>query len=575
MGNCRESSLPTVCFGCFEADLNSRRLLKNGLRIPLQEQPFEILATLLSQPGRVFSREELREKVWEPGIAVDFERGLNKAVNRLREALGDSPDHPLFIETVPKHGYRFIAAVQQPIRSIAVLPLDNVSCDAGQDYWAVGLTDELIAHLSRRVNNRVISRTSVMRFRNTQAPPAEIGRQLGVDTLIDGSVSVSAGRVRVRVSLVDVVTGRSIWAETYERETSDMVAVQGQIAEELARRLHPRLTPLQKGDASARVLPAAYEAYLKGRFFWNQRTEGSLAKSLDYFNRAIDLDPCYAAPLAGLADVYIVLGILGLRVPAEVFPRARAAAERALALDPYLPGVHESLAAVLSHYDWQWREAEHEFQLALELNPNSTAAHQWYAGLLILTGRRSEAIAEAMRARDLDPLSPLQNAFVGLVHMKARRQQEAIKWCREALELDANHAFSRLILARVLDAQGDLHEALRESEKAAELAGEGMPYAAYLGYVHARLGNRAQAFGVLKRLQELGARRHICAYDIGLIYMALEEKELAFEWFERAFRERAVRLCELGDPAFDQLRSEPKFQDLARRIALPLHADNS
>jgi tetratricopeptide (TPR) repeat protein len=177
----------------------------------------------------------------------------------------------------------------------------------------------------------------------------------------------------------------------------------------LARRLHPRLTPLEKGGASgARVLPAAYEAYLKGRFFWNQRTEGSLAKSLDYFNRAIDLDPCYAVPLAGLADVYIVLGILGVRVPAEVFPRARAAAERALALDPYLPGVHESLATVLFHYDWQWREAEHEFQLALELNPNSTKAHQWYAGLLISTGRPSEAIAEAMRARDLDPLSPLQ-----------------------------------------------------------------------------------------------------------------------------------------------------------------------
>jgi len=342
MGSCRESPLPTVCFGCFEADLNARQLFKNGLRIPLQEQPFEILATLLSRPGGVFSREELKERVWEPGIVVDFERGLNKAINRLREALGDSPDHPRFIETVPKRGYRFIGAAEPRIASIAVLPLNNLSRDEGQDYWADGLTDELIAHLSRRVSNRVISRTSIMRFRNTQAPPAEIGRQLGVDALIDGSVSVSGGRVRVRVNLVDVATGRSTWAETYEREMGDMLAAQDQIAEELARRLHPRLTPSGEGGITGlRVLPTAYEAYLKGRFFWNQRTEGSLAKSLDYFNRAIDLDPGYAPPFAGLADVYIVLGILGLRVPAEVYPRARAAAERALALDPYLPGVHE------------------------------------------------------------------------------------------------------------------------------------------------------------------------------------------------------------------------------------------
>jgi tetratricopeptide (TPR) repeat protein len=431
--------------------------------------------------------------------------------------------------------------------------------------------DGLIHHLSCLRGFRVISRTSVMRLRSLQATVKEIGRQLNVETVLEGSVCISNGRIRVRVQLVDVATDRSIWAETYDREIVGVLDVQDQIARDVAQRLHKQLaSPDASVSARHRMHPAAHEAYLKGRYFWNQRTQAALAKSIGYFHHACELDPACAPALAGLANVYVVMGILGIHVPAQVFPRARAAAEKALAEDPNLSDAHESLAAVRSHYDWQWSAAEREFELALQLNPNSSVGHQWYAGLLAATGRYEEAIGQAVRARDLDPLSPLLNAFAGLILMKARRYDEALAHCRDALELDPNHAFSRWVFARVLDARGDLDEALQESQAASALAREELPYSAHVAYAHARVGHRSRAFDLLRELQELAAARYVCAYDIALIHMALGETDAAFDCLEDAFRERAVRLCELGDPAFDLLRRQPRLQNLARRVGLPL-----
>jgi TolB-like protein/tetratricopeptide (TPR) repeat protein len=571
-----DASVQVIRFGPFEADLLTRELRKNGVNIKLQEQPFAVLAALLRQPGRVFSRADLQAKVWPPGVVVDFERGINKAMNRLREALGDSAEQPRFIETLPKRGYRFIGTVQQRVQSIAVLPFDSLSPEHGQVYWADGLADGLIHHLSRLPRFRVISRTSVMRLRSRQASVNEIGQQLDVETVLEGSVCIADGRIRVRVQLVDVATDRSIWAETYDREIGGMLDVQDQIAQDVARRLQEELaSPDASISIRRRMCPAAHEAYLKGRYFWNQRTHAALVKSIGYFHRACELDSACAPALAGLANVYVVMGILGICVPSEVFPRARAAAEKALVEDPDLSDAHESLAAVRSHYDWEWSDAEREFELALQLNPNSSIGHQWYAGLLATTGRYEEAIGQAVCARDLDPLSPLLNAFVGLILMKARRYDEALARCRDALELDADHAFSRWIFARALDARGDLDEAVRESDAASVLAGGELPYSAHAAYAHARVGDRSRALDLLRELQDLGTRRYVCAYDIAVIHMALGETDAAFDCLEDAFRERAVRLCELGDPAFDLLRRQPRFQDLARRVGLPLRRTNA
>ena len=560
----------TIHFGIFEVDLEAGELRKDGVTVKLQEQPFQVLVALLARPGQVITRKELRDKIWPAHTFVDFERGINKAINRLRDALGDCPQAPRYVQTLARRGYRFIAPVERQIRSIAVLPLENVSRDAGQDYWAEGMTDQLISRIAKISALRIISRTSVMRFKDTRVPLPEIAQQLQVDAVLEGSVHVSAQRVRVSVRLIDSSTDRHLWAETYDRMLEDVPVIHEQIAEAVAHQIQTRL---KAGEQAAvgicpKVKPEAYEAYLKGRYFWNKRTESDLDKSLEYFNRALAYDPAYPAAFVGLADVYILLGILGLRRPHEVYPQARTAAKKALELDPALAEAHKSLAAVRNHYDWDWRGAEQEFKRALELDCNSSVAHQWHGAVLLLTKRHDEAIAEVKRARDLDPLSPSVTAFVGLIYMKVRQYDQAIEACRAAIELDPNHPFGHWILARTLDARGDLQRALKSSQSAAELSGGDLLYAAHLGYALARAGANDGARSVANKLQQLARTRYVCAYDIAIIYMGLGEKEAAFEWFERAFEERTVRLCELGDPAFDELRSNPRFQALVQRVGL-------
>ena len=567
-----KKSLPAIRFGVFEADIEAVELRRSGVKVRLQEQPFQVLAALLERPGQVITRAELQKKIWIADTFVNFDCGLNKAVNRLRHALGDSADTPKFIETLPRRGYRFAAPVEQGISSLAVLPLDNLSGDPKQEYWADGMTDELITHLAKIRDLRVISRTSAMRFKNTTLPLGEIARQLGVGALIRGSVVVSDRKVRIRAQLINPFTDDHLWVDSYDRELGDVMTLQRQIAYAIACQIRSRLTPEEEaGFAGVRSVNAeAYEAYLKGRFFWNKRTKADLERSFAYFRQAIAADAAYAAPYAGLADCYILMNVFGLSSPHVVCPKAREAAEKALELDEGLPEAHNSLAAVRHLYYWDWPGSEQEFRRALELDRNCAVAHHWYAVLLSLLQRHEEAIAQVLAARDLDPLSLVVNAFVGFIYMKAGRHDRAIEACRQAIELDPNNPFGHWLLARGLDAGGKLDEALGQSHEAAKQSGNSLPYVSHLGYAYARVGDRLAACNVLEQLTERSMTEYVSPFDFALIYSALDEKELAIEWLKKAFQERNSRLvAEFRGPVFGGLQFDTTFQDLTRRFGLP------
>ena len=532
----------------------------------------ECLLYCWSTPVSWSPENEFQRRVWATDTFVDFERGLNKAINRLRDALGDSAESPKFIETLPRRGYRFIARVLRRIDSVAVLPFENLSGDPNQEHWADGMTDELITRIARLSGLRVISRTSVMRFKDGRIALPEIARQLDVDVVIEGSVMLADRRMRITVQVLDACSDQHLWAETYERELGDVLTLQGQIAQAIAGQVRDRLAPEEQA-LLARIRPAkpaAYEAYLKGRFFWNKRTVADLNKGIEYFNQAVSLDPAYPLAHAGLADSYEVLGIFGLLPPSDVFPRAKAAAETALELDETLAEAHSALGHLRMLYDWDWRGAEQEFKKALELDANYSIAHLWYGNLLTVLRRFEEAIVELKTARVLDPLSFPINIFEGFVYMRARQYDRAIESCRRAIELDPNNPFGHWILARVFDVQNELGESLAESEKAASLSGHGLPFTAHLGYAYARIGDAVRAHRVISELIELSKRRYVSPYAVAVIYTGLGEKDMAFEWLERAYADRTARLSELPDPPFDDLRSDPRFQDLVRRVGLPM-----
>ena len=567
-------SFPTTRFGAFEVDPQAGELRKSGVKVKVQDQPFQVLTALLERPGQLVTRDELRQRVWAAADTfVDFDRGLNKAMNRLRDVLGDPAENPTFIETVPRRGYRFIARIERRISSIAILPLENLSGDPTREYWADGLTDELITHVAKIVDLRVISRTSAMRFKHSPKSLMEIGRELGVDALVEGSVLLSDRKVRISVQLIDVSADQHLWADSYERELGDVVSLQHQIARVIARQIQSRLTAEQEARVAkgCAVNPEAYDAYLRGRFFWAKRTEEGIEKSFACFKQAIEVAPTYSAAYAGLADSYLMLGIFGTRSPHDFCPKAKVAAEKALELDDALAEAHTSLAGVTSLYDWDWPGAEREYRRALELDPNYAVAHQWYASLLSGLGRHDEALTEVLRARELDPLSLVINAFVGFIHMRARRFDQAIDACAKAIELDPNNPFGRWILARSLDAGDQLREALAQSEQAVTLSGNKHPFTAHLGYASARMGDRRRACDVLDQLRERSKTEYVSPYHFALIYTALDQRDLAFEWLEKAFQERTARLTgELSERVFDPLRSDPRFQELERRIGLAL-----
>lgn len=620
-------------FGDFEVDLRAGRLRKEGMRIRLQEQPFRVLTALLESPGEVVTREELRTRLWPADTFVDFDHRLASAISKLRDALNDSAENPAFVETVGRRGYRFMVSVEpvtpsveeehsqavpespgalpttrsrmpviawsasalallliatflairygrQPdaapavphISSIAVLPLENLSNDAGQEYFVEGMTDEIITDLAKLPGIRVISRTSAIQYKGTHKTLPQIARELNVDGVVEGTVLRDGNRVRIRTQLIYAPEDRHVWAQAYEREVKDVLTLQASLAQDIAREIQVKLTTQERATlTSARpVDPEAHELYLKGRFFWNKRDPQGFAKAVDYFQQAVAKDPNYAAAYAGLADAYALSGGFNMVPIAEAMPRAKAAAERALQLDPNLAEAHASLGLIAPFIHWNWAEAREHYERAIALNPNYATAHHWYAeGYLIPMGRVDDALVQIRKAQELDPLSAVIATDKGKELYFARRYDEAILELRRALEVDPNFVTAHNWISDSLLEKGNYPEAIAELEKTRKFREERV-YLRQTAYLHARMGKRAEAESELAKALQLSRGKTVSSGAVALTYAALGDKDKAYLWLEKALRENSSFMTSLKFwSVFDPLRSDPRFTDLLNRVGLP------
>jgi TolB-like protein/Tfp pilus assembly protein PilF len=568
-------------FGVFTVDLNSGELYKQGRKVKLQQKPFQILAALLERPGEVVTREEMRRQIWPPDTFVDFDHSLKTAISKIREALGDSAEKPRYLETLSRRGYRFIAAVEElptaaPLGDkirLAVLPFENLSNDREQEYFSDGMTDETIAQLGSAQPQQlaVIARTSAMHYKRTDKRLDQIGHELNVNHIVEGSVRRAGDRVRITAQLVRVSDQTHLWAHSYERDLRDMLALQSEVAQAISSEIQVKLTP-QHWARNVNALPAnrqAYEAYLRGRYCWSRRTQEGIQKGIDYFQQAIAHDSNYALAYAGLADCYRIQAVCGWLAPSITRGKALAAASKALEIDNRLSEAHRALGAVRFRFDWEWTRSEAELVRALELNPSDAEAHRVYALYLQAVGRVEEAISEVERARELDPLSLLMETGLGRALYFARRYEAAISQCHRALELDPDYIPARFNLGRALVETGKAAEAIGEFKKASR-RGEVL-YLAGLGYAYGRAAQQERARGVLKRLEILARHRYVSAYEMAKVHMGLGQLERALEWLERAYAERAVGVVAVKvDPVFDALHSDPRFQTLLQRMGLPV-----
>jgi TolB-like protein/DNA-binding winged helix-turn-helix (wHTH) protein/Flp pilus assembly protein TadD len=623
-----------VSFGAYEFNPCSRELRKEGMRVRLEGQPLAILELLLERPGELVTREELQKRLWPEDTFVDFEHSLNAAVKRLRAVLNDSADQPRYIETLARRGYRFVAPVggsvaegesektvlvpPEPqaqaavghgrrfwwllvvaavcvlglagwgwrwrnrettpavpqVHSLAVLPLQNLSGDPTQEYLADGMTEELIGRLANIHGLRVISRTSAMHFKNTQLPVPEIAKTLGVDAIVEGSVIREGNQVRVHAQLIRGTSDEHIWAGEYQREYGSLLALQDEVARSIAERIEISLTPQERQILASThsVDPEAYEDYLKGRYYFNQRTRDAMNKSVGFFQQAIARDPSYALAYCGLADAYALLGFRGGFPSKDALSRAKAAALKAIELDDTLAESHASLAFIAETHEWDWATAEREYKRALELNPGDARAHHWYAGYLMYVGRFEEGIAEAKRARDLDPLSlPVNNALAGRL-LVAGRVDEALAQLRQTLEMDPHFAPAHQTLGWAYLNLGKHLEAIQEFQEALRLSGtDDKDIMLDLGFAYATVGNREEARRMLAKLKKLHEQGLLPSGSIGILYGALGELDEAFAWLEKAYEERDPELTYLKVPGrrFAPLRHDPRYQRLVHRIGLP------
>jgi TolB-like protein/DNA-binding winged helix-turn-helix (wHTH) protein len=641
-----------VRFDRFELDLRAGELRKGGTRIRLQEQPLQVLQALLEKPGQVITCEELQKRIWPADTFVDFDHGLHAAVNRLRTALSDSAERPRYVETVSRRGYRFIGNVEPsdhppptppvltnpPIRkpaprfwnswtgmlggfgaalaiaaalvagnvyglkdwifktpiphafrSLAVLPLENLSRDPKQDPFADEMTEELITQVSKLGNLRVISRTSMMQYKETKKSLPQIASELRVDAVVEGAVELIGNRVRITAQLRNGASDEQIWTDTYDRELSDILLLQREVAGDIAKQIDLQLTPQQQQRLHAGahpVNPEAYQSYLLGRYYWNMRTGPGLAKAGQYFAEAIQKDPKFALAYSGQADYFAYLTVLGgpeILKPRDAMAQARTAAAKALQLDDSLAEAHASMGNILHNYDWDWAAAEREYKKAIDLNPNYAMAHHLYAHLLIQTGHTQESLAEAHRALELDPYSPFVNNGLARQYYLSRDYEKAAAQCLMGLQINPAYFPARIQLALAYEQTGKLPEAISELEQSAGLiAGSGGPpnsaqppidvpvVHALLGHAYAISGRKSDALKELSKLQAAAAKRYIPPSYFAILWMGLGDNKQALTWLDRGYKDRSEHMLYLGlEPLVDPLRADPRFVSLLKEVGLP------
>jgi len=569
-----------VRFAAFAVDLQAGELRKDGVKIRLQEQPFQMLSVLLERPGEVVTREELQKRLWSGTTFVDFEHSLATAVKKLRRALGDSAAHSQFIETLPRRGYRFIAPLQAEARAgkpiLAVLPFENLTGDAAQEYFSDGMTEEMIARLGRWSPQRlgVIARASAIRYKNSDKDIDQIGRELGADYVLTGSVRRAGHRVRISAELIQVKDRTHLWADSFEGERAKVLAIHSEVARHIARSLQIALPPAKRAAmaGASTTHPDAHRAFLKGRYGLNKGTAEGVKNAIEHFEEATARDPRYAVAYAGLAVALDLADHFRVFPGKQAFPRAQAAASKALELNALLPEAHNALAFAQHSFDWDWAGAEPIYQRAIALNPNFATARHWHGFYLGMLGRVEEALAEMRRAQELNPLSLVIRTHVGLMLYQGRRYDEAIEQLRQTLEMEPDFAAAHYFLAWAYEQKGRYEETIAHLQKALAVSPGSPDRIGALGHAHAVFKRRADAQKALTELHKLSERRFVSAYDFAIIYVGLKEADQAFKWLERACEERSFSMLMSlkAEPRLDPLRSDPRFQDLLRRVGLPI-----
>ena len=568
-------------FESFELDVRSRELRKGKQRIRLQEQPFEILRLMLERPGDVVTREELARHLWPKGTFVDFEHSLNAAVKRLRAALGDDADNPRFVETLPRRGYRFIASLRGrdavailPASTdykarLAVLPFANLSGDPGQEYFSDGLTEEMILQLGRLGRGRiaVISRSSSNVFKGSGRRAREIGEVLRADYLLEGSVRREADRIRITAQLVETRSEAHLWTDAYERSLTDCLSVQAEVAARIARSLAVELLPEHPVQPSHDA--AAYQTYLKGRYYWNLPGDQGFPQAIHYFTEACEADPTFAAAHADLARTYTARAEYYNVEPRTALETARPIAERALELDPHLAQAHLAVANIRAMLDWDWEAAEAGFRQSIALNPSSDGAHRWYGILLAGLGRSSEAVRESQRASELDPLCLVVGTSNAWTRYMAGDYEGAINVCRYVMDMQRHFTPAWRVLGASLIQMGCVAEGVAELEAAGAIAPTDPVLLAWLAHAKAVRGECGLARTILAALEGMRHERFVPAYHVALAHVGLGNADEAFRQLDAACEQRDPALVNVSrDPRFEPIRSDGRFAGLLSRLHL-------
>ncbi len=572
-------------FDEFALDLRIRELRKGGTLVPLQEQPFQILAMLLEHPGDLVTREQIQSRLWPDGTFVDFEHSVNAAIKRLRAALGDSADHPRFVETRHRRGYRFIGHVANAERTTAaperarattptervggeqrprlvVLPFANLG-EQVSDYFSDGLTEEMIAQVGRRCANRigVLARTSSMLYKNASQRAGDIGEALRADYLVEGSVRHEGDHVRITAQLIETKGETHLWADTYDRRLEDCLAVQAEVAAQIAHALTLELLPAPSIDASGTRHPGAYQAFLRGRFFWNKPGDSGLARAVEYYDQAIALDPSFGRAYSSRARARVSMCDYYAADPRVALELVRADALRALALDEGDADAHNALAEVYRVLDWDSMKAEDSYKTALSVNPNSEGTHRYY-GLFLAARGRAGAAALADRGSALDPLCLVVNTANATVRYLTGDHESAIQKCQYTLNLDPAFGPARRRLASSLAALGRYHEAVSEFELVSATRADPISRA-WMAAALAVGGNTSAARAVADSLVQAVDNHAVPPYHLAMVYTALDERDTALDLLDCAADEHDPYLDHVEvEPAFERLHAERRFRAL-------------
>jgi TolB-like protein/Flp pilus assembly protein TadD len=569
-----------IKFGGYELDPGAFELSRGGHPLKIERIPLDLLMLLIERRGELVTRDEIVGRLWGKDVFLDIDNGINTAIRKLRRILNDNPERSAFIKTVAGRGYRFVALVSaggvpagaETRAMLAVLPFENLSSDPEQEYFSDGLTEETIARLGQMQPERlgVIARTSSMTYKHTTKGIDRIGRELGVDYVLESSVRREGRRVRITSQLIRVKDQTHLWADTYDRDMTSFLGVQNELGQAIAQQVQIQLAPQSLGLREHTQDAEAYDLYLRGRYYWNQLTPIGIQRGIGYFQDAVARDPNYALAYAGLAECYAMLPITCDAPPLDVFPKAMAAATKAVDLDASLAEAHAAVGSIKMWMEWDWAGAEIALRRAIELNPNYVMAHRWYGHLLSDIGRHAESAEELTKARQVDPLSPIMHALSGHLRYHAREYDVALQHVHKALAIAPGLWVVHTFLARIYERKGMLEEALEAAKRAFELSGGNTEQISLTGYIHARMGNRAAALEAIRILREPAPQKYVSPYNIALVYGGLNEVENALLGLEQSYDARDVRLTFLAvEPKWDFLRGHPQFQDLIRRMAFP------